>query len=112
REAGTRTPSAIGQTLSIVGGLVVGSAAVEARFASAPMVIIVAFSGITGLMIPKLKAAVIFVRLGLLALSAAAGLYGYMAGMAVLVMHLASMESFGVGMLSSSPLSGMGSCED
>ena len=48
REAGTRTPSAIGQTLSIVGGLVVGSAAVEARFASAPMVIIIAFSGITG----------------------------------------------------------------
>jgi len=112
REAGTRTPSAIGQTLSIVGGLVVGSAAVEARFASAPMVIIIAFSGITGLMIPKLKSAVILVRLGLIALSACAGLYGYILGMAALMMHLASMQSFGVNMLSAGPLSELGSHED
>lgn len=112
REAGTRTPSAIGQTLSIVGGLVVGSAAVEARFASAPMVIIIAFSGITGLMIPKLKSAVIIVRLGLIVLVSFAGLYGYLIGMAALLAHLASMQSFGVNMLSSSPLAQMGSHED
>ena len=112
REAGTRTPSAIGQTLSIVGGLVVGSAAVEARFASAPMVIIIAFSGIAGLMIPKLKAAVILVRLGLLALASCAGLYGYMTGITALVVHLASMQSFGVNMLACGPVSGQGSRED
>ncbi len=112
REAGTRTPSAIGQTLSIVGGLVVGSAAVEARFASAPMVIIIAFSGITGLMIPKLKSAVIIVRMGLLILSACAGLYGYLAGMACLGIHLASLRSFGVPVLDSGPLCQLGSHED
>ena len=112
REAGTRTPSAIGQTLSIVGGLVVGSAAVEARFASAPMVIIIAFSGITGLMIPKLKSAVIIIRLGLIALVSCAGLYGYLIGMAALLAHLASMQSFGVNMLASSPLAELGNHED
>ena len=72
------------------------------------MVIIIAFSGITGLMIPKLKSAVIIIRLGLIALVSCAGLYGYLIGMAALLAHLASMQSFGVNMLASSPLAELG----
>lgn len=99
RESGERTPAGFGQTLSIVGGLVLGQSAVEARFVSAPMVIVVAFSGITGLMLPRLKGPVIWCRLGLLLLSACLGLYGLFAGLAWLLLHLCSLESFGVPLL-------------
>ena len=47
-----RTPGAMGRTMSIVGGLVLGDAAVSARFAAAPTVIVVAIAGVTGLMVP------------------------------------------------------------
>lgn len=53
REAGARTPGAMGQTMSIVGGLVLGQAAVSARFSAAPTVIVVAVAGVTGLMAPR-----------------------------------------------------------
>ena len=43
--------------MSIVGGLVLGDAAVSARFAAAPTVIVVAIAGVTGLMVPKLQTA-------------------------------------------------------
>lgn len=99
REAGERTPAGFGQTLSIVGGLVLGQAAVEARFISAPMVIVVAFSGITGLMLPRLKGPVIWCRLGLIFLSAWLGLYGLFVGLLWLLLHLSTLHSFGVPVL-------------
>lgn len=107
RESGERTPAGFGQTLSIVGGLVLGQAAVEARFVSAPMVIVVAFSGITGLMLPRLKGPIIWCRLGLLLLASCLGLYGLCAGLAWLLLHLCSLESFGVPLLrDAAPFSG------
>lgn len=96
KEAGTRTPGTIGQTLSIVGALVLGQAAVEARIVSAPMVIVIAFAGITALMAPKLKTASLLVRLFLLVLAAVLGLYGYLLGLALVLWHLCGLESFGV----------------
>ncbi|HJA35078.1 MAG TPA: spore germination protein [Firmicutes bacterium] len=96
RESGERTPAGFGQTLSIVGGLVLGQAAVEARFISAPMVIVVAFSGITGLMLPRVKGAVIWWRLALILLSAWMGLLGFLMGMVWMMLHLCTLESFGV----------------
>lgn len=50
REVGTRMPTSIGQAVNIVGTLVLGQAAVEAKLVSAPVVIITAFSGITTLL--------------------------------------------------------------
>lgn len=99
KEAGTRTPGNFGQTLSIVGALVLGQAAVEARFVSAPVVIIVAFSGITALMVPKLKTATSLLRVFLLLLSAVIGLYGYILGISLILIHLCSLESFSVPFL-------------
>lgn len=75
RETGLRMPTLMGQALSILGALVIGQAAVEAKFISAPIVIVIALSGITGLMVPKLKGAVILIRFALLALSGILGLY-------------------------------------
>lgn len=96
REAGTRIPNSIGQAVSIVGALVLGQAAVDARVVSAPMVIVVGITGITTLLNVKMKAASITTRFILLVLSSFMGLYGYMFGMIGLVIHLMSLRSFGV----------------
>lgn len=96
KEAGVRTQQSLGHALSIVGGLVVGQAAVEARLVSAPMLIVVALSGIAGLVVPRLRAAVFYLRLGLVAVSATIGLFGYMAALFAVLVRIASLKSFGV----------------
>lgn len=95
KETGVRMPQSLGHALSIVGGLVVGQAAVEARIVSAPMLIIVALSGISGLMVPRLKGAVFYLRLIFVVLSALFGLYGYIAGITVTLIHILDLSSFG-----------------
>ena len=96
REAGTRMPAHIGQALSIVGALVLGSAAVDAKFVSAPIVIVVGLSGITSLMIPSITGASIIIKIGLIFLSSILGLYGYIIGLSFLLIHLLKLKSFGV----------------
>lgn len=96
REAGTRMPESIGQTVNIVGALVLGKAAVEARFVSSPIIIVTALTGITGLITPKIKGPIISLRFILLFLSAVLGLYGYTFGVMGLFIHLFSMRSFGI----------------
>lgn len=95
KETGVRMPQSLGHALSIVGGLVVGQAAVEARIISAPMLIVVALSGIAGLMVPRLKGAVFYLRLLFVVLSALFGLYGYIAGITLTLIHIFDMRSFG-----------------
>ncbi len=94
KEAGIRMSQNLGHALSIVGGLVVGQAAVEARIISAPILIAVALSGIAGLMLPRLKTAVFYLRIGLVLLSAALGIYGYFLGIIFLMLHIFSLSSF------------------
>lgn len=96
REAGTRMPTNVGQALSIVGALVLGQAAVEARIVSAPVVIIVALTGITGLALPKMKGGEIITRSILLIFSSIIGLYGYIFGLIGLLIHLFEIRSFGI----------------
>ncbi len=96
QEAGLRAPPAIGQSLSIVGGLILGQAAVDARIVSAPVVIVVALWAVTNMMLPNLRSPIIVMTFVLLALSGALGLYGYSLGMCALGVLLASMRSFGV----------------
>ncbi len=95
KEAGVRTQQSLGTALSIVGGLVVGQAAVEAKIVSAPMLIVVALSGIGGLMVPRLRAAVFYLRLGLVLLSSVLGLYGFMLGTGAMLASVVSLSSFG-----------------
>ena len=96
REAGIRMPAAIGEALSIVGALILGQAAVQARLFSAPMVIITALTAVTGLMIPGLSGAIIILRFVLVILSAFLGFYGYIFGMVGLLIHLLQIRSYGV----------------
>lgn len=101
QEAGLRLPQSIGQTVSILGGLVVGSAAVEAKMVSPAVLIVVAVAGIAGYTMPSqdLAGALRIWRFLLAVLAGLAGLFGVMAGTAALVGHLAGLESFGAAYL-------------
>lgn len=100
RETGVRMPSNIGQAFSIVGALVIGQAGVEAKLVAAPMIIIIGLTGITSLLVPKMNASVIYVRLFLLVLSSTFGLYGMVLGLSCILIHMLNLRSFGVSQLS------------
>lgn len=96
RETGARMPGIMGQALSIVGALVIGQAAVEAKLVSAPIIILVSLTAITGLMVPRLKGFSIIQRFFLLGFSCIMGLYGYLLGLLAILAQLFGTESFGV----------------
>lgn len=96
KEAGLRMPQNLGHALSVVGGLVVGQAAVEAGIISAPILIAVAFSAIAGLMVPRLTGAVFYLRLGIVIACALFGLYGYVIAASLFAIRIFSLKSFGV----------------
>ncbi|MDP4118595.1 MAG: spore germination protein [Bacillota bacterium] len=96
RESGLRMPSNVGSALSIVGAIVIGQAAVQAKFVSAPMVIIVAITGITGLVVPKIKAAVLLYRTFLVLMASVMGMYGLVVGISIIIAHVVSLTSYGV----------------
>ena len=54
RESGARSPSNVGQALAVVSSIVLGQAAIEAGYVGSPILIITAFSGVTGVMLPRL----------------------------------------------------------
>ncbi|MCK1982535.1 MULTISPECIES: spore germination protein [Peribacillus] len=98
REAGVRMPRAIGSSISIVGALVIGQAAVEAGFVSATMVIIVSLTAICSFVFPANSMAMAFrmLRFLFMILAATFGLYGIILGLIVMVLHLSSIRSFGL----------------
>ena len=99
RETGARMPGNIGQALSIVGALVIGQAAVEAKMVAAPMIIVVALTGICALLVPKLNAPIIYIRLMLLFLSSTFGFYGLALGTSAVLIHIINMRTFGIQVL-------------
>lgn len=97
QEAGIHLPRSMGQTVSIIGGLVVGTAAVEARIISPAALIVVAVAGICGYAIPgrELANAVRIWRFVLTICAAVAGLFGLSVGLIALLLHLGELRSFG-----------------
>lgn len=96
REAGTRMPAPIGQAVNIVGTLVLGQAAVEARLVSAPVIIITALTGITTLINMNFIGATIIFRTIMLLGASFLGIYGFVICFIALYLHLMSIRSFGV----------------
>lgn len=96
RETSVRMPTVIGQTISIVGALVIGQAAVEAELVSAPMIIVAALTGITSFVVPKMQGELIIIRLIFLITASFIGLYGYLFSVIGMFLHLASLRSFGI----------------
>lgn len=101
REGGLRLPQPIGESVSIVGAIVLGEAAVTARLISAPMIIIVALTGIAGFLNPKLHDLAVQLRFIFVLLASVLGVYGYLFGLIGVTIHLAAVTSFGVPYLSS-----------
>ena len=98
QEAGIHLPQSVGQSVSIIGGIVVGTAAVEASLISPAALIAVSLSGICGFALPNrdfAQAARLF-RFGFAILGAFAGLFGVTAGFIAMLIHLAGLTSLGV----------------
>lgn len=102
QEAGIHLPQAIGQSVSIIGGIVVGTSAVEAGLISPAALIVVAISGICGFVLPNrdLANAIRVWRFIIAILSAVGGLYGTAAGLLILLVHLANLRCLGLPYLS------------
>ncbi|SIT72307.1 spore germination protein [Edaphobacillus lindanitolerans] len=105
REAGLRMPRNVGSAISIVGAMVIGTAAVEAGIISAAMVIVVSLTAIANFVSPvyDLGFTVRMLRFGFMILAGCFGFYGIMIGLIVTILHLCSLRSFGVPYMS--PLS-------
>ena len=98
QEAGIHLPQSVGQAVSIIGGIVVGTAAVEASLISPAALIVVSLSGICGFSLPNrdfAQAARLF-RFGFAALGAFAGLFGVTVGFLAMLIHLAGLTSLDV----------------
>ncbi|MBY9078571.1 spore germination protein [Paenibacillus sp. HN-1] len=98
REAGTRVPKNIGQAVPLAGAIILGQAAVQAGIVSSIILIVVAATELCGLVTPhyEFSNTARIIRFGLLLLSSVLGIYGVFLGTAVIVIHLASLHSFGV----------------
>lgn len=102
REGGTRVPGMLGQTLGIVGAIILGQAVVSANIVSPISVITVALTAIAGFSVPdfRLGMAVRQIRFIFLVMAVMVGLIGVSSGFFVLIVVLCSMKSFGVPYLS------------
>lgn len=97
-EAGIRLPKVIGQTASVVGGLIVGQAAVQAKIVSPAAVIVIAISAISGFILPSqdLNNSVRICRIIMFILANLAGLFGLSIGVIILLYHLCSIKVFDI----------------
>lgn len=98
REAGIRLPGPLGNTIGVVGGLIVGQSAVEAGIVSTIVVIVVALSAIASFAIPNEEFASVFrlLKFFIILTSACMGLFGFILGLLVIAVHLSDLKSFGV----------------
>ncbi|MEW9700012.1 spore germination protein [Paenibacillus sp. SI8] len=97
REAGVRLPAPVGQTVGIVGGIVIGQAIVQAGLINNIMVIVVAFTAIASFILPNydIVAAVRLIRFAMMLAAAMFGFVGIIVGMMTMIGHLIALESLG-----------------
>lgn len=98
QEAGIHLPQAIGQSVSMIGGIVVGTAAVEAGLIAPMVLIIVSVTGICGFVLPNrdLAQAVRIWRFGISVLGMLLGIWGVLVGAGILLIHLFRIKSLGI----------------
>ncbi|MBW7474282.1 spore germination protein [Paenibacillus oenotherae] len=98
REAGVRLPAPVGQTVGIVGGIVIGQAVVQAGLISNVMVVVVAFTGISSFILPNydMVAAVRLIRFILMILASLFGFVGIIIGLIVMIEQIIALRSLGM----------------
>ena len=101
REAGARLPSKVGQTIGIVGGIVIGQAAVQAGLTSNILIIAVASSAIASFVIPSyiMSASLRLLRFVLIILSGVWGILGLVIGIGMIVIHMSGITNLGTSYL-------------
>lgn len=114
REAGVRLPGNMGNTIGIVGGLIIGQAAVEANLVSPIIVILVAFTALCSFAIPNEEFAFSFriLKFVIIALSAWLGFFGFLIGIFGVLVHMASLKSFDIPYLTPYVASQLNGYED
>ncbi len=97
REAGARLPTKVGQTMGIVGGIVLGQAAVEAGLTSNILIIVVAVSALASFTTPNylIGTSLRIIRFPMILLAGIYGLIGVMFGVCLLLIHLLRTKSLG-----------------
>lgn len=98
REAGVRLPGAMGNTIGIVGGLIIGQAAVEANLVSPIVVIIISFTALCSFSIPNEEFATAFrlLKFFFIGICAWLGYFGMLLGLLAVLTHLSRLTSFGI----------------
>ncbi|QSO46740.1 spore germination protein [Alicyclobacillus mengziensis] len=102
REAGNRMPQQMGQSYTIVGGLVIGDIAVQAGIVSPMMVVAVGLTALGAYAIPNYETAYVtrMIRFPMLMVTAFLGIIGILGFLLILIAHLSTLRSFGVSYLS------------
>lgn len=97
REAGVRLPRAVGQTVSVVGGLIVGDAAIRAGLTSPTMLVVAAVTAVSTftLVNQSLSGSVSVIRYLILILSSILGIFGFFVGSFAVIIYMCTLESFG-----------------
>lgn len=98
REAGVRLPGANGNTIGIVGGLIIGQAAVDANIVSPIVVIVVALTALCSFAVPNEEFATSFriLKFMFIFLCGSLGFFGFLMGLLAVLIHLSHLESFGI----------------
>ncbi|WP_330949530.1 spore germination protein [Virgibacillus sp. MG-45] len=102
REAGVRLPKAVGQTVAVVGGLIVGDAAIRAGLTSPTMLVISSITAVATFTLgnQSLFGTATVLRFGVILFSAVLGMYGFFLSLFLIIAYLAKLESFGISYLS------------
>lgn len=102
KEAGARLPKGVGQTVAVLGGLIIGDAAIRGGITSPTMLVVIGVTAISGftLVNQSLSGNLFVIRLYIVVLSFFAGIFGFIIGFISIIMYLSTIRSFGYPYLS------------
>lgn len=98
REAGQRLPTSVGQTLSVVGGLIIGDAAIRAGLTNPDTIVVIATSVVAtfSLVNHSLIGTIVLLRIYIMALSSFLGMFGFLVATFSILIYLANLRSYGI----------------
>lgn len=98
REAGIRLPNAIGMTLTVVGGLVIGDASIRAGLTSPSLLVVIAITAVSSftLVNQSLVGTVSIMRVAIIIAASLLGIFGFLISIFAILVYVAKIRSFGL----------------